>query len=203
MTFPSWRIPPEPSTTLKWYHLRRRVKSGKLKSPLFCGFIHIPQRGRHPWSGRSCSNRWTRAGLTLETNPTLSAQPAVPDQTARCYVTFHLLELGGENWCPPAASWSARLGTCSGWPWHLPGYATARTSRAARRDLRAGLPARHSAVRGSARDVLRPLRGKRVQAACQISVEINFASGHRPDLATDPDALADEALARWKVTAKK
>jgi hypothetical protein len=40
--------------------------------------------------------------------------------------------------------------------------------------------------------------------ADQILVEIlESVLADRPDLATDPDALADEAVARWKVTAKK
>jgi hypothetical protein len=40
--------------------------------------------------------------------------------------------------------------------------------------------------------------------ADQIFVEIlESVLAGRPDLATDPDALADEAVARWKVTTKK
>jgi hypothetical protein len=37
----------------------------------------------------------------------------------------------------------------------------------------------------------------------QIFVEIlESVLADRPDLASDPDALADEAVARWKLTAK-
>jgi hypothetical protein len=38
----------------------------------------------------------------------------------------------------------------------------------------------------------------------QIYIEIlESVLADRPDLVTDPDALADEAVVRWKLTAKK